>query len=196
MGSVEFLEKGHIYNIIDDNDNKTPVPSVTTILKAAGLYNENFFTEASRTRGTYVHKAILYYLQDDLVEETIPDEYRGYIEAFKRFMAEADCKPHLEMCEVPLFSEVWRFGGMPDIPCVFNGAESIIDVKSGAKSDTTGVQLAAYALLHPIPSVKRYGLYLKANGKYRLIPYLDRNDTKIFNAALTLYHWRQTEGLL
>lgn len=187
----EYIDSTHTYLI----DGKS-VPSVTAILQVAGLYNEDYFTEESRARGTYIHKAALYYLQDDLDEDSIPDEYRGYIEAFKRFMSEADCKPHLEKCEVPLFSEVWRFGGTPDIPCLFNGKESIIDIKSGAETSVSGIQLAAYALLYDVPAVLRYGLYLKANGKYRLIPYTDRNDIKIFNAALSLYHWRNERGLL
>ena len=189
--TTEYNDELHEYRM-----DGIVIPGVTSILQAAGLYNEDFFTEQSRTRGNYVHKAVLYYLQDDLDEDSIPDEYRGYIEAFKRFMAEADCKPHLEMCEVPLFSEVWRVGGTPDIPCLLNGQESLIDIKSGAETETCGIQLAAYALLHPIPSVKRYGLYLKATGKYKLIPYTDRNDIKIFKAALSLYHWRQERGLL
>lgn len=189
--TTEYNDKLHEYRM-----DGVIVPNVTNILRAAGLYNEDYFTEESRLRGTYIHKACLYILQDDLDEDSIPDEYKGYVEAFKKFMSEADCKPHLEMCEVPLFSEVWRFGGTPDIPCLFNGKESIIDIKSGAETSVSGVQLAAYALLYDVPAVLRYGLYLKADGKYRLTPYTDRNDIKIFNSALSLYHWRNERGLL
>ena len=93
--------------ITDYNDDKHEyridgqiVGNVTSILQAAGLYDDSFFTEESRNRGKYVHKACLYYLQGDLDESTILDEYRGYIEAFKRFMQEADCKPHIDRCEI------------------------------------------------------------------------------------------------
>lgn len=189
--TTEYNDTLHEYRI-----NNAVVPGVTTILKSAGLYNDSFFTEESRNRGKYVHKACLYYLQNDLDENTIPDEYRGYIEAFKRFMTEADCKVYPGLCEVPWFSEVWRFGGTIDMPCVINDKESIIDIKSGAESPTTGIQLAAYGILYDVPSANRYGLYLKADGKYKLIPYTDRNDIKIFNAALTLYHYRAEKGLL
>ena len=188
---TEYNDEKHEYRI----DGQI-VGNVTTILQAAGLYDDSFFTEESRNRGKYVHKACLYYLQGDLHEDTIPDEYRGYIEAFKRFMQEADCKPHLDRCEVPLFSEILRYGGTPDMPCVLNGKESLIDIKSGVESPTTGIQLTAYGMLYDVPSVQRYGLYLKANGKYKLTPYTDRNDIKIFNAALTLYHYRAEKGLL
>ena len=188
---TEYNEDLHEYRI-----DGTQVPSVTTILRAAGLYNDSFFTVDSRDRGIYVHKACLYYLQDDLDDRIILDEYRGHIEAFKKFMAEADCKPHLGLCEIPWFSEIWLFGGTIDMPCVINGKESIIDIKSGAESPTTGIQLAAYGMLYDVPSANRYGLHLKANGQYKLIPYTDRNDIKIFNAALTLYHWRQERKLL
>ena len=126
----------------------------------------------------------------------MPDEYRGYVEAFKRFMSEADCIPDIEKCEVPLFSEIWRYGGTPDLPCSLNGKDALIDVKSGAESPVTGIQLAAYSQLFIPRAPWRYGLYLKADGKYKLVQYTDRNDIKIFNAALSLYHWRQNEGLL
>ena len=82
------------------------------------------------------------------------------------------------------------------MPCMLNGKESLIDIKSGVESPTTGIQLAAYSMLYDVPLVNRYGLYLKADGKYKLIPYADRNDIKIFNAALTLYHYRAEKGLL
>src|SRR3989304_4655646 len=189
--TTEYRDDTHTYLL----DGK-PIPNVTTILQAAGLYNDSFFTEESRNRGTYVHKACLFHLQDDLDDIGIPNEYWGYIEAFKNFMSESDCKPHIGLCEIPWFSEVWRFGGTIDMPCVINGKESIVDIKSGAESPTTGMQLAAYGLLYAVPSVNHYGLYLKASGKYKLIPYTDRNDIKIFNAALTLYHYRAEKGLL
>jgi len=188
--TTEYNDERHEYRI----DNIV-VPGVTTILQAAGLYDNSFFTEESRNRGTYVHKACLYHLQGDLHEDTIPDEYRGYIEAFKRFMAEADCKPHLDRCEVPLFSEILCYGGTPDMPCFLNHADSLVDLKSGAETPVTGIQLSGYMTLLGYPA-KRYGLYLKADGKYKLIPYTDRNDFKIFNAALTLYNWRQERKLL
>jgi len=189
--TTEYNDEKHEYRI----DGQI-VGNVTSILQAAGLYDDSFFTEESRNRGKYVHRACLYYLQNDLDEDTIPDEYRGYIEAFKRFMKEADCKVYAGLCEVPWFSEACRFGGTIDMPCVINGRESLIDIKTGIESETTGIQLAAYSMLYDIPGVRRYGLYLKASDKYKLIPYADRNDIKIFNAALTLYHFRAEKGLL
>lgn len=188
---TEYLDDMHTY-LLDDK----PIASVTTVLAAAGMYNSKFFTEEARNRGKFIHKATLYLLQDDLSDDSIPDEYRGYIDAFRRFMAETDCKPYVDMCEVPLFSEVYQLAGTPDIICKFNGKDAVIDVKTGVEGAITGIQLAAYALLCPIPALQRYGLYLKADGKYKLVEYKDRNDIKIFNAALSLYHWRQKEGLL
>lgn len=186
----KFREDTHQYLI-----NGKEVPGVTTILKAAGLYNEDFFTEEARQRGVYVHKACLYHLQTDLKEDSIPDEYRGYIEAFKLFMSESVCEPMLDMCEVPMFSNIFRYAGTPDIPCMFKGRTSLVDIKTGGETPTTGVQLAGYVQLMDTPA-DRYGLYLKADGKYRFVPYVDSKDIKIFNAALSLYHYRAAKGLL
>lgn len=186
----EFIDSTHQY-LVDGKE----VPGVTTILKAAGLYNEDYFTEEARARGSYVHTACLYYLQGDLDEESVKEEYRGYILAFKLFMSESECKPLIEQCEVPLFSHIFRYAGTPDIPCMFKGRKSLIDIKTAAETPTTGVQLAGYVQLMDT-AADRYGLHLKADGKYRLKPYVDRKDIQIFNAALSLYFWRQKEGLL
>jgi len=186
--SNEYNDELHEYKI-----SGRIIPSVTTVLTAAGLYDDRFFTQESRDRGTYIHKAGLFYLQDDLDYDNVVPEYKGYIDALIKFMSESDCKPHLDRCEVPLFSEL--FCGTPDMPCLLHGVESLIDWKSGLESCVTGVQLASYEQLLGY-SVKRFGLYLKPTGKYKLIPYTDRNDIKIFNAALSLYHWRASKGLL
>ena len=185
---TEYNDELHAYRI-----NNIQVPSVTTILRAAGLYKEDFFSDDARNRGTYVHKAILYLIQDDLVEDSVPSEYFGYVNAFRRFISEVDIKIDISRCEVPLFSEAYRYGGTPDIVGIMND-DVLLDIKTGIESTVTGIQTAAYEQLL-CQHVKRYGLYLKAAGKYKLIPYTDRNDTKIFNAALTLYHYRAEKGL-
>ena len=187
---TEYNEDLHEYRI-----DGTQVPSVTTILRAAGLYKENYFSDDARNRGTYIHKAILYLIQDDLVEDSVPSEYLGYVNAFRRFISEVDIKIDISRCEVPLFSEAYRYGGTPDIVGIMNDMDVLLDVKTGIESTVAGIQTAAYEQLL-CQHVKRYGLYLKAGGKYKLIPYTDRNDIKIFNAALTLYHWRQERKLL
>jgi len=190
LSNHEYNDELHEYRIYGQ-----VVPSVTQILTAARLYNDSYFTEESRIRGKYIHKACLYELHSDLNYDSVPIEYMGYIEAFKLFLGTTNCTPYLAECEIPLFSETLRYGGTPDLPCMLNNVDTVIDIKSGNETITTGVQLAGYEQLMN-RHVKRYGLYLKADGKYRLIPYADRNDIKIFNAALTLYNYRVEKGLL
>lgn len=173
------------------------VPSVTTILQAAGLYDDTWFTESARARGKYIHTAVLYYLQDDLVEDSIPEEYRGYIAAFKSFMADTGFQADIQNCEKPVYMAIYGYAGTPDLVGYMNDCFTLIDIKTGAETPTTGIQLAAYEQLIGSPIVsKRHGLYLKDTGKYKLIQYTDRNDLKLFNASLSLYHWRQKEVLL
>src|SRR3989304_3846736 len=186
--TTEYNDEKHEYRI----DGQI-VGNVTSILQAAGLYDDSFFTEESRNRGKYVHKACLYYLQSDLDEDTIPDEYRGYIEAFKRFMSESDCKPHLERCEIPLFSETLRYGGTPDMPCVLNGKESLVDITTGIFTPAHSIQTAAYKnLLNHTDFIvsKRYSLHLEKTGSYKLHEHMDRADEKIFMSCLNIYTWK------
>lgn len=188
--TTEYNDERHEYRI-----DGIIVPGVTTIIKAAGMYDDRFFTEEARQRGTYVHGAALFLVQNDLHDDSILPAYRGYIDGVRMFLSETDCIPDVELCEKPQFNKIFMYGTKIDLPCLFNGHDSIIDYKSGAETPVTGIQLAGQAQLIGKP-VKRYGLHLKADGKYKLVEYKDRNDIKIFNAALSLYHWRQKEGLL
>ena len=186
---TEYNDEKHEYRI-----NNIVIPGVTSILQAAGLYDDSFFTEESRNRGKYVHKACLYHLQNDLNENTIPDEYRGYIEAFKRFMDESDCKPHLDRCEVPLFHTKECWAGTPDICGTLNNISMVLDIKTGQQNKTASYQLAAYQILLAVngyEAINRFALYLKSNGRYNLIQHKDRHDKNIFHAALTIFNARK-----
>jgi hypothetical protein len=53
-----------------------------------------------------------------------------------------------------------------------------------------GIQLAAYAALYDQP-MARWTLILKDDAKYKLIEHTSREDTKVWQAALTLDAWRR-----
>ena len=42
--------------------------------------------------------------------------------------------------------------------------------------------------------VKRYGLYLRGDGKYTLTPYTSSLDAGVFLSALTVAHWLTQVG--
>ena len=55
----------------------------------------------------------------------------------------------------------------------------VLDIKTGAKKKADAVQLAAYAMLYSpddYDQLDRYGLYIRRDGSYKLIPYTNDYD--------------------
>jgi hypothetical protein len=171
------------------------LPSVTQIIADAGLYgNTSYFTDYSRDRGSFVHKAIEYHLSGELSEETLDPVIVPYLDAWKKFQSEANYISNL--CEERLASNVYRFAGTIDHIGYLDGHFCIIDVKTSVvASAATGIQLAGYEILLSARGARRFALHLQDNGNYKLIEYKDRNDRNIFLAALALWIWKQNNNV-
>jgi len=165
------------------------VPSVTQILSAEGFVDSRWFDEWSRGRGSMVHKAIEFYNEGDLDEDTLDPVLVPYVEAWKEFKELTRCK--IVLAEQMVCSEIYGYAGTLDIFGAIDDQEIIIDLKSGAVSKATGLQLAAYALTLPnYHRIKRYGLRLQQNGRPSIKPFTDRNDYKVWQAAVAVHHWK------
>jgi len=60
-----------------------------------------------------------------------------------------------------------------------NGSRFVLDIKTGAKKKADAVQLAAYAMLYDpdhYEQLDRYGLYIRRDGSYKLVPYTNDYD--------------------
>lgn len=172
-----------------------PVPSVTTILKDMGFIDTTWFTDYGRHRGKLVHRIIHWHLTRELEEETVDDALMGYFEAWRRFESETGFVS--TETEKPLASEIWRFAGTPDHIGYFqkrDGRDSVIDVKSGAVSPSTPLQLSGYEILHG-HTLKRFGLQLKEDGRYSLKEFKDRQDAQIFKAALACWWFQKNNRM-
>jgi len=170
------------------------LPSVTQIIADAGLYgNTSYFTDYSRDRGSFVHQIIEWHLSQELDEATIDPVLMPYFEAWKRFEAESSYVS--DSCEEQLASSRYRYAGTIDHIGHLNGYFCIIDVKSGAPTPATGIQLAGYENLLKVKGAKRFALHLKDDGNYKLIEYKDSNDRNVFLAALSLYYWKQNNNV-
>ena len=183
---VSFDEATHCYEI-----DGQKVPSVTGILTAMNFVDSQWFTDYARDRGKLVHRIIHWYIAGELDESTIDPALQGYFDAWRRFEEETGFVS--TATEKPLASLLHRFCGTPDHIGTLNGQETVCDVKTGAIFPHVGLQLAAYELLAGRP-LKRYGLALKADGRYSLKQFTDRQDRQIFLAALACYQWQHNNG--
>lgn len=94
-------------------------------------------------RGTDIHK-----LGESLVfgtAEAVPDELRGPVEAYARFLDEWKIEP--VAAETPVASTRYRYAGTSDLTAtiaVRDGARALIDLKTGNVYESAVLQLAAY----------------------------------------------------
>lgn len=182
------------------------MPSVTQLLQEFGLIDfagvKDDVLEAKRILGTRVHAATLMLDNCELDEEhfntTFP-ECVPYLEAYRKFRIIETFDPQYK--ESRLFSKRLRLHGAPD-EAGFHvgkmGSElALIDYKCTFKMyASTGPQLSGYGLLLSdclgAEIKKRYGLLLKPNGSYDLVPFKDKTDLLDFRACLML-HWAKRE---
>jgi len=187
MPELQFNPESHVYTL----DGKT-LPSVTTIIKEAGLIDTTWFTDGAATRGTYVHQATELLDRDDLDETSLDPALVPYVDAYKRF--KADTGFYISGIEKRIHNATYGYAGTLDRVGKFPGdsIESIIDIKTGKPEKWHGLQLAAYRLCLGNELRKRFGLYLSDSGIYRLERYTDRQDIQVFLACLTIYKFKES----
>lgn len=190
VDNITFKADGHTYTV-----NSVDYPSVTRVIADSGMYGNAaaYFTEHSRERGAFVHQIIKYDVDGELDESSVDEALAGYFDAWKRFRAESGYEP--EWCEKVLASTLYGFAGTVDHVGLLNGHPAIIDTKTGAVMPATAIQTGGYEILVKKPGIRRFGLQLMADGKYRLTEFRDRQDSKIFLAALSVYYWKRNNRI-
>lgn len=182
---VEFVAADHRYYVDD-----VEVPSVTTVIKDAGLIDTEWFTDQSAIRGTYIHLACRLIDDDELDETTVDERVRPYLDAYQEFMALQ--KPEWIYVEHRVYDPTYGYAGTLDRAGIIGGQKVLIDIKSGACPPSVSLQLAAYKRCLPQPHTwKRAALNLKPNGTFSLHPCDDRADETVFLAALGLTRWKK-----
>lgn len=166
--------------------------SVTTALKEAGLVDERWYDEASRDRGTYVHRALHLLDQGKLAEPAVEPAYAGYVLAYRQFRALT--APVWSHHEHAVYDEVYGYAGTMDRAGILqsNNTRVILDIKTGAVPPWVGAQLAAYRRC--LPDAHRYmrvALHLRADGSFAVHECTDRTDEALFLAALRVAQWKR-----
>ena len=109
-GRFRFEPEQHQYFDLETGD---VIPSITQMLKSAGLVDDRFFTEDSSTRGTAVHSLCTEYdlgvLDDDDVV-SCDSPYKGYLLAHACGMRMV--QPLWAHVETPVVHRELRFAGV------------------------------------------------------------------------------------
>jgi len=161
---------------------------VTTIIK--GSASNPFIPSSAMLRGTMVHSITVMMDYDRVTLDDVPEEYRGYIEAWETF--KKDFAFTLEFAEVRGTGLNNRYAGCIDRLGILKGEPVVLDIKTGAKASWHDLQMAGYAGLSGegwTGQGRNLGLvYLKSDNQYRFEPVRDVDKSAaIFRAKLIEY---------
>ena len=179
-----FDEKTHVYKY-----DGVILPSVTEVLKTMGFIDYQFAKEWHMERGRAVHNATALFDRCVLNPDSVSPEVQPYLDAWMHFKMDSDFKPH--MIEEKMFSEIYGFAGTPDRVGELSGRRVLLDIKCNQVPEWTAIQLGAYKKLLPPMVIDRYGVELRKDGKYRLVPFNDPSDGDVFLGVLAGYQWRK-----
>jgi hypothetical protein len=188
----EFDEASHTYRL-----EGIILPSITQVLGAVGITHDDFYDEASRVRGTAVHRACWFLTENDLDWKTVSPGIEPYVRAYERFLKESGFKAI--WCEKAMAHPHLQFAGTPDLYGTWDGKDKpiVLDIKTGEPGAGAKAQTAAQAILcrdNGFPVTGRGALRLTKEGTYKVIPYDDPEDEAAFMCALTVVHYRRNHA--
>jgi hypothetical protein len=152
---IDFNPAKHEYR-----DGGTVIPSVTQILKTAGIIDDRFYTVQARDRGTNAHSLCEQYAKGKCVDATVP-----YVNAFALWKAETGAETLSVETTIDHSIDGLRYCGRYDLLAEIRGKPVLIDIKTGYPAAWHSIQMAAYALaVNPAFCMV---LYVKDNGAYK-----------------------------
>lgn len=190
MSGLIFDPVAHTYTL-----DGAALPSVTTVIKAAGLMPPMFgATEWHMERGRLVHAATHMSDENDLDESSLDPEIAGRVQAWRAFRAGVAGRLTISEIERPRYHPALMYAGTPDRVGTWDAKPCVVDIKSGAPALWHRTQLGAYSAM--TLAAHRLGVYLAADGSWKLVTYTDRGDWPVFQSALALWQYRARHGLL
>lgn len=190
---LTFDKATHTYTL-----DGRPIPSVTQILRDVGIIDTSapWYTEEARDLGSRVAIATHWHdwsvLDGDnpdfaKLERLAPDAL-PYVKAWCDFLNQTHTR--VIKSEVAVSNRVLRYAGTYDRLIDMNGKTYLIDIKTGRKENWHGLQTAAYAgALQGY--MLRGAVYLSADGKWKFEPHNDPDDWPAFQAACSVWHWKE-----
>lgn len=162
-------------------DDGTPIPSVTQILKTAGVIDDRWYTAEARDKGSAAHKLCERYANGERYDKHgRPMCDLPYVNAFARWVMDYSPWAIATECRVYHRLNGKPYAGTFDLLAEIEGRRELIDIKTGAKAKWHAVQLAAYAMAKitgqsniidgPVNPDRCAVLYLQADGKYKYDP--------------------------
>jgi hypothetical protein len=183
--NIELTADGSHYKV-----GARTVPRVTTILNALRLqYTPD--DPAALARGTAVHAAICFMLENRLDMKTVDDICLPYVIAAQRVIADLKIKPIA--IEKPIVSSL-GYAGRPDLICTFGDSPERCawDWKTGKVQAAGALQLVAYAGASSSAPIGRIACELTREGTYNVIAFPAKDwyaDWRCWLGCISVYQW-------
>lgn len=174
------------------------LPSVTQIIKVAGLTNYRSGHERAMAVGRATHKAILLSAQGRLDEASLHPEIAMPFGAFKKLKDAMGLVLAPSHMEHEFEHPTWAFQGHPDCFCLMGDEPGLVlwDWKVSDSPDlfAATIQLAGYKMLceaHGFPIRACYVGRLGKDGSYSPHNVTSPEAEQVFQAAVILYRARE-----
>ncbi len=179
-----------------------PIPSVTQILKSAGMISFDSVPrdvlDAAAKFGTAVHLATELADRGTLDHDALDPALAPYLQAWRDFVS--DHAARIDGIEGRVCSHRWLCAGTYDRVMTIGRKRILADLKTSvALSPAVGPQTAAYAaMFEELTAIKireRWAIRLTADG-YRVTVLKDKSDLNVFLSALQIHNWKAQHNLL
>lgn len=146
-------------------DGEVIIPSVTQVLKRAGLIDDQWYSEEARERGSAVHELCERFTKGIRADEIgRPLASLEYVNAFAAWMKKSRAYAIETESLIDRTLNGYRYAGKFDLLAEIGGRKILVDYKTGPKAPWHPTQIAAYALgSNPDGAMV---LYLKKDGKF------------------------------
>lgn len=190
---IELLEPEHRYIHVPTSRE---IPGVTHTMRAHGIGFQGVAPQEALQRGSWVHAASVLIDEDDLDERSVPREWAGYLDAYRRAVRETG---------VRMLEAEWRFwvpeygyAGTLDRIALRKARRGQIELKTGDTSDVD-VQVAAYdrgwRRWNPERPCEWAECWkLNDDGTYRIVPIDIEAGWRIFAACLVVEERKRANG--
>jgi hypothetical protein len=152
---ISFNSVKHEYR-----DGGTVIPSVTQVLKTAGIIDDRFYTVTARDRGTAAHALCEQYARGKNTDTTSP-----YLNSFALWKERSGADILSAEAVIDHRIDGFRYCGRYDLLALINGRRVLVDIKTGYPASWHRIQMAAYALA--VKPALCMVLYIKPEGVYR-----------------------------
>jgi hypothetical protein len=178
MTGFRFDAVSHTYT---DLATGRPLPHITGMLQAAGYIDNTWFRPHHAERGHVVHRLTSEFDLGAIEDvDRVLNVHKGYLIGYAAAMA--ILRPEILKIEEASVHPRYRFGGRPDRIVKIGGRRGTLEIKSGGEMAHHAIQTALQAMLDedesgiPARFAWRGSVYLKPNGRYRVVEHRDASD--------------------